>query len=39
MTGRLGKLRLRLAVAAIVAGLFLGPRHAPRPRLILNPEF
>jgi hypothetical protein len=39
MTGRLISLRLRLAVAVIVAGLFLGPRHAPRPRAILNPEF
>ncbi len=35
----MGKLRMRLAIVAIVGGLYLGPRRVPRAYTTLNGDF
>ncbi|MEA2485467.1 MAG: hypothetical protein QOD46_578 [Actinomycetota bacterium] len=39
MSYRTSALRIRLAIAAIVWGLYLGPRRAPQTRTRLKPSF
>lgn len=39
MTGRTSTLRMRLAIAAIVWGLYLGPRRAPVARISMDGSY